>query len=415
MAKVTSLLGGLRGKASNMVFAKTGGSVIMREYNPSVSNPNTVAQVGQRSKFKLMSQLSAALADAIVIPKNGLVSARNRFMQINIGSCVEVSGVAQVTYENLQLSEGNMGLPGIYVNRQEANNAIIELNEAASQNITRVIYWVFKKSSDELLTPVLSAIVSIPGDDYKFRISGLTLTGEIVVFAYGMRDLNAAATAKYGSYNVANGEDIARLVANRSISASDYKFTKTRGTTLFAGDDESVPVGENQVRIYATATAGGSVSGAGIKTIGDQVTLVATPSDASHRFVKWIANGDQTETALSTSASWTFTASVALDVIAVFEAFTPAAPILTIQNSTTVSPSVSATSLGNITSGREVPAGTTVQVFVSNPTSGFRATINGTEIDFSLDDGDLDGSFVMPSANATLIFTDNTGNNDDGD
>lgn len=404
MAKVTSLLGGLRGKASNMVFAKTGGSVIMREYNPSVSNPNTEAQVGQRSKFKLMSQLSAALADAIVIPKNGLVSARNRFMQINIGSCVEVSGVAQVTYENLQLSEGNMGLPGIYVNRQEANNGIIELNEAASQNITRVIYWVFKKSSDELLTPVLSAIVSIPGDDYKFRISGLTLTGEIVVFAYGMRDLNAAATAKYGSYNVANGEDIARLVANRSINASDYKFTKTRGTTLFAGDDESVPVGENQVRIYATATAGGSVSGAGVKTIGDQVTLVATPSDATHRFVKWIANGDATETALSTNANWTFTASVALDVIAVFEAFTPSNPILTITNGTTATVSISTQGNNNVQSGDEIPAGQRVNIEVTGAGSSFGATINGQDIELTNEDDMLEGSFVMPSSNSTLIF-----------
>lgn len=406
MAKVTSLLGGLRGKASNMVFAKTGGSVIMREYNPSVSNPNTVAQVGQRSKFKLMSQLSAALADAIVIPKNGLVSARNRFMQINIGSCVEVSGVAQVTYENLQLSEGNMGLPGIYVNRQEANNAIIELNEAASQNITRVIYWVFKKSSDELLTPVLSAIVSIPGDDYKFRISGLTLTGEIVVFAYGMRDLNAAATAKYGSYNVATGEDIARLVANRSISASDYKFTKTRGTTLFAGDDESVPVGENQVRIYATATAGGSVSGAGVKTIGDQVTLVATPSDASHRFVKWIANGDAQETALSTNANWTFTASVALDVIAVFEAYTPADPILTITNGTSATVDISCDGHAHVQSGDEIPAGTRVHISVSGYGGSFSAQINGQNIQLTNEDDVLEGSFVMPSTNSTLVFDD---------
>lgn len=327
MAKVTSLLGGLRGKASNMVFAKAGGSVIMREYNPTVSNPNTTAQVGQRSKFKLMSQLSAALADAIVIPKSGLVSARNRFMQINIGSCVETNGVAQITYENLQLTDGNMGLPGIYVNRQDADNAYIELLEAASTNITRIVYWVYKKSSEELLMPVLSAIVSIPGDDNKFRISGLTLEGEIVVFAYGMRDLNEAATAKYGSYSIATGEDIAKLVANRSISASDFKFTKTRGTTLAQGDDVSVTLGANQAHVYVTASEGGTVSGGGIKTIGESATVVATPNaqqdlgnnvTRSFSFVKWFVNGDASQTAVSTNASYSFTVQGQTDLVALF-------------------------------------------------------------------------------------------------
>lgn len=327
MAKVTSLLGGLRGKASNMVFAKTGGSVIMREYNPTVSNPNTEAQVGQRSKFKLMSQLSAAMADVIAIPKQGLISSRNRFMQINMPLATESNGVAQVSYENLQLTDGNLGLPGIYVNREDADDAYIQLSEAASANISRVVYCVFKKNSEELLQLVLTAIVSIPGDDNKFRIGGLTLDGEIVVFAYGMRDLSAEATAKYGSYSIANGEDIARLVANRSISAADYKFTKTRGTTLALGDNASESLASNEARVFVTATSGGTVSGGGTYTIGQNATVVATPNEVqdlgnnmrrTFSFVKWYVNGDSSETAVSTNASYTFAVTGQTDLVAKF-------------------------------------------------------------------------------------------------
>lgn len=410
MAKVTSLLGGLRGKASNMVFAKTGGSVIMREYNPTVSNPNTEAQVGQRSKFKLMSQLSAAMADVIVIPKQGLVSARNRFMQINMPLATEVNGTAQVTYENLQLTDGNLGLPGIYANREDADSAYIELTEAASANINRVVYCIFKKTSEELLQLVATAIVSIAGDDNKFRVSGLTLDGEIVIFAYGMRDLDAAASAKYGSYSIASGEDIARLVANRSISASDYKFTKTRGATLVQGETSTETLGADQVRVYATASNGGSVSGGGVYTIGDQVNLVATPA-TGYQFVKWIANGDSTQAALSTDQNWQFEAQATVDVIALFEASEVTDPILTINKSFTGTLAISYGSGNSVESGAAIPVGTTLSISATPSSSNVLvAKLNGVDVALAEDEGSYVGTFQMPAANATLSVSVSDGN-----
>lgn len=317
MAKVTSLLGGLRGKASNMVFAKTGGSVIMREYNPTVSNPNTEAQVGNRTQFKLMSQLAAAMSDVIAIPKQGLVSARNRFMSLNYQYCYYEGNTAQCTYENLQLTDGTVALPGIFASRADADNHYIQLREAAPETIDRVVYAVFKKSNENLLQLTLSAVVGIPGDDRKFKLSGIELEGEVVIFAYGMRDLNAKARASYANYSVENGVDIATLVANRSISSTDYKFTATRGTTLAADEDESESLAPNQARVYATATSGGSVSGAGVYTIGSNATLVATPA-SGFLFSKWVVNGDATGTPVSTSASYTFEVTGQVDLVAIF-------------------------------------------------------------------------------------------------
>lgn len=316
MAKVTSLLGGLRGKASNMVFAKTGGSVIMREYNPTVSNPNTARQVGQRTKFKLLSQLAASMADVIAIPKSGLVSGRNRFMSINTPFADVVEGVAQVTYENLQLTDGTFALPGIHAHRKGDNAGYIELQEGAAQNIDRVIYAVFIKNAEEILQLRFSAISSIPGDDRKFKIDGLTLEGELVIYAYGMRDLNAQATAKYGNYFIENASDLAKLISDRSISTSDYKFTRTRGATLYQGQDETQTPEPGKVHCYVTSTEGGSATGAGDYAIGDKVTLTATPND-EFDFKGWKRQGASTY--LSTANPYTFTIQNQMDIIAEFE------------------------------------------------------------------------------------------------
>ena len=316
MAKVTSLLGGIRGKASNMVFAKSGGQVIMREYNPSVSNPNTEAQVGQRTQFKLLSQLAAAMADVIVIPKQGSLTGRNRFHSINSPLCYYEDGVAQITYENIQLSIGSMGLPAIYANRANASDMYIELDEAANTAIDRVIYCVFKKSTEGMLQLMFTVIANEPGDERKFRASDLELVGELVIFAYGMRDLNESARAKYGNYFVENGEDIAQLVSNRSLSSADYAFTKTRGTTLMLGESESVTLDENQVHIYATATNGGSVSGAGVYTIGQNCTLTATPNNGKV-FDHWEVQGNA-GTSIGTTNPWTFEVTQQRDIVAIF-------------------------------------------------------------------------------------------------
>ena len=316
MAKVTSLLGGLRGKASNMVFAKTGGSVIMREYNPTVSNPNTARQVGQRTKFKLLSQLAASMADVIAIPKSGLVSGRNRFMSINTPFADVVEGVAQVTYENLQLTDGTFALPGIHAHRKGDNAGYIELQEGAAQNIDRVIYAVFIKNTEEILQLRFSVISSIPGDDRKFKVDGLTLEGELVIYAYGMRDLNAQATAKYGNYFIENASDLAKLISDRSISTSDYKFTRTRGATLYQGQDETQTPEPGKVHCYVTATAGGSATGAGDYAIGDKVTLTATPDD-DYDFKGWKRQGASTY--LSTANPYTFNIQNQMDIIAEFE------------------------------------------------------------------------------------------------
>lgn len=315
MARINSILGKINGKVGNMVFASTGGEVIAREYNPNVSNPSTTNQVNQRAKLKLMSQIAAALAPVIVIPKEGLKSSRNLFIKKNIGSVDANDGIAQVTYENLQITNGNVALPAIHITRGQSTGVQVYLEERCDAAVSRVVYIMYKKTSEQTLQYVQSSVAENATSEGNFPAQFLYVEGDIVIFAYGMKDLSSKATANYSNYNVQSGLDIAKLAMSRQISTSDYQFTQTRGTTLFAGETESVVVPDGSARVFVTASGPGSVSGAGIFEIGSQVTVVATP-DSGMYFRGWKDNGSNL--IVSMDASYTFELTGTTDLVAVF-------------------------------------------------------------------------------------------------
>ena len=304
MGKITSLHGKVRGKIGSLVYATTAGETIVREYNPHVANPSTVKQVDQRAKCKLLTQLASALAPVIVMQKDGLVSRRNKFVKKNSDAASANSGIAQITYENLQLTDGNAGLPAIVASRSQQTGVAVHLSEDASQSISRCVYIMYRKTDENKLQFVQSQVVEAAGANGEFPATLPFMEGDCILFAYGMRDLSASATAKYGNYAVQNAVDIATLVMSRNINSSDYQFTETRGTTMFAGDTQTAVVGDNQARVYVTSSGPGSVTGAGVFNIGDNVTVVAIPNENA-TFVGWKENS--TYTIISTSASYTFT------------------------------------------------------------------------------------------------------------
>lgn len=236
MAKGQNLNSKFTGKVGAIVYSVNSGVQIAREYNPIVKNPNTSSQVDQRAKLKLASQLAAALAPVIAIPREGLVTPRNQFIKINMENINAENGVATVAYEYLQLTKGVVSIPAIHAERDGNGNLIMHLESDASAAVSRMVYVVFKKTADNQLQFVDSAIVESAGDGGTFRTSIVDVAGDICIWAYGMKDANAGASAKYGDYSVATGEDIAQLVMSRKLAAGDYQFSKTRGMTLFSGE-----------------------------------------------------------------------------------------------------------------------------------------------------------------------------------
>lgn len=333
MGKVTSLYGKTTGKIGSIVFSTSGGETIAREYNPHVANPNTMPQINQRARMKLMSQLSAALAPVIAMRKEGLTSSRNKFVQRNFDASYASDGVAQISYENVQLTSGNAGLPQVKWGLDASVDVpIIEVyfSDEPSANISRVVWCLFRKTDEGKIEYVSSTIATQRTSTFGGRyfvasfqgvsvISGQEQLGaDYVIYAYGMSDTSESATARYGNLNVQSATDIARLVATRTISYEDYQFTQTRGATAPRGDAASQDVPAGSARVYVTALGtGGSVSGGGVFQIGSQVTVSATPA-SGYVFDRWIYNG--TNTTASTSAQYSFTLNEQTDLVAVFAA-----------------------------------------------------------------------------------------------
>lgn len=332
MGKVTSLYGKTMGKIGSIVFSTSGGQTIAREYNPHVANPNTMAQINQRARMKLMSQLSASLSPVIAMRKEGLTSARNKFVQKNFGASYASEGVAQISYENVQLTSGNSALPQIKWETStdtEIPSLLAYFSDEPSASISRVVWCLFRKSDEgklELVTSIITSARGASGGTNFFQVAfpnipldedTHVLEYDYVIYAYGMSDTSERATARYGNLNVQSATDIARLIATRTISFEDYQFTQTRGTSANRGDGESTDVPAGSARVYVTALGeGGSVSGGGVFQIGTSVTVTATPA-AQYAFRAWVKNGSSQ--VVSTSATYTFTLNEQTDLIAQFD------------------------------------------------------------------------------------------------
>lgn len=350
--KLTGFTGTGTGKLGNTVFSVSAGQQIVRQYQPNVSNPNTEAQVDQRAKLKLMSQLAASLAPVIVIPKDGLKSSRNQFIAKNFRHASADNGVAQITIENVQLTSGNAGLPAIEASRAPESGVSINLAERADGAISRVVYIMYTKTSENTLQYVQSVIAEAAGDNGLFPATLVYTTGDLVLFAYGMKDLSARARASYSDLNATSGEDIASLMMARSIKYGDYQFTQTRGATMFAGEDSISAVPDGSARVFVTATEGGSAAGAGIFVIGEQVTVTATPAQ-NYAFVGWRVNGSNT--IISTNASYTFTLDGQADLVAVFRSTAAASTyVITVRSEDD--------SYGTVSGGGEIEAGQSVTI-----------------------------------------------------
>lgn len=324
MGKSTSMWGKTTGKVGGLVYATAGGEQIVREYNPNVANPSTQAQVDQRARMKLMSQLSAALSPVLAMTKDGLVSKRNKFTKVNFGASYALNGAAQITYENVQITEGNTGLPALTAEGNQDSETgnyrtLGGLVSAPSANISRVVYCFFRKTAEGKLEFV-SSLIQNDDDAFNrhFGFEGPWENGvEYVIFAYGMSDTSERATAQYGDLNVVTASDLARLVATRAISFSDYQFTQTRAITVGADGQAVQPEQSGNLRVYVTALGnGGTVSGGGSFAPGASVTVNATPA-SGYRFVRWVKNG--TSQTVSSNNPYTFNVLEQTDLIAVFE------------------------------------------------------------------------------------------------
>ena len=232
--KLNGLTGKGTGKLGSSIFAINSGEQIVRQYQPNVANPSTEGQVEQRSKLKLMSQIAAAYALVLAFRKDGMKSARNLFISKNIVNVSFNEDTASVNLPAMQLTAGSAAIPAISVSRNGTTALNVALAADASKICARVVYVAMIKTVEGSVQYLDSAVVETAGADGTFPGTLAYTAAEVVVYAYGIKDMSANASSIFGNYSVTNGTQVASLIANRSMSASDFGFTKTVGVQLAA-------------------------------------------------------------------------------------------------------------------------------------------------------------------------------------
>lgn len=228
--KLNGIIGKGTGKLGSSVFAISGGEQVVREYNPVVSNPSTAAQVAQRAKLKLMSQLAAAFAPGIAFKKKGLVSARNQFVSANIQYTNFSNGKADITMSSLTLTGSLAAFPELTHSAGTGEGHNIALSAAAPANVDAVVYVVAAYDAEEQVKSIDVQVIETPGDNRLFPAT-FTATGDkAIVYGYGLIGASRGNGNSYGDYGISMDDQVASLETVTKLIKSAANYTKTTST-----------------------------------------------------------------------------------------------------------------------------------------------------------------------------------------
>ena len=315
--KVNSILGKMTGKVGNIVLTSVGGKVVGREYNPNVANPNTQPQQNTRGKFKLASQLSATMAPVIAIKKEGNVSARNLFVKENFPAIRYSQGVADINLNVVQLTKSQRSFVGFNADRTNGSAIAVELNADSAAALSRVVYIAYKKAADGSLILFDSKVCNTAGAEGKFN-DVLNYTADaVVLYAYGMKDLESGITSKFGNMSAPSAEDVAQLLISNTENMASVQLTKTAGLTMAIGENTGDSDDVEHLTVSLVISGNGSAVGGGRFEAGQTATLRATP-DEEATFIAWKANNASGQV-LSTANPYSFEVEQNMTICAVFQ------------------------------------------------------------------------------------------------
>jgi len=165
------ILGGFSGKVGGVIGSSWKGIDTMRSQPSSVTNPRTNAQVANRSRFKSVSQLAAAMLTTIVKPLNDRfaqkMSGFNDFCQRNAGA---FDSLGTFIPGNLVLSKGKLSAP---TDLEQDASGMIE----AIVNFSPNLVGSFDAATDK----VYAVVVGKDGDIFGVSSGVATRADAIVV------------------------------------------------------------------------------------------------------------------------------------------------------------------------------------------------------------------------------------------
>lgn len=387
MGKLTNLNGKATGKIGAIVYSVSGGQQIAREYQPIVANPNTQPQVENRSKLKLLSQLSANYAGSIAIRKIGMISGRNQFISTNYPQAVINGSAVDINLNRVQLTKSNVPMIGFSADRTSGTKIVVVLNESGSAQFDKVVYSAFRKTANGNLMAAGSVVVETAGEAGTFAGELPYTADAVVLYAYGVKISSGKASAAFSNLNAPTAEQVAKLYTTSSEVAAGTTLSQTAGCTMMVGENTADSDDVEHFSVSVTHSGNGSVSGGGRYLAGQTAVVTATP-DAEATFVAWKRNSPSGEV-VSTSATYSFEVEGDLTLCAVFQG----GPV----PSYTIGATASPVEGGSVTGAGSYQEGATCTL-VATPAEGFV----------------FDGWFengTLVSNNATYAFSVNAARN----
>lgn len=230
--KLQGFVGKGSGKLGASVWTVRKGVQVVREYTNKVTNPNTPAQVGQRAKFKLLTQLGAVVAgDGMFFRKiNTGESMRNAFMRANMPAVTlsPTGNVALLNVGAVVLTDGHTTAPTASFNRSTGSLSVDVSSDAMSDimgigyavitlpEVGRVIGYSARAEKAEGETTITATIVAGP-----------TLMNKTNVLVWGYRFADAAARAKYEAIAATETADVVSLEFERMLREGLIEPTQT--------------------------------------------------------------------------------------------------------------------------------------------------------------------------------------------
>lgn len=258
MAKINAIFGKMSGKLGGSVFAIYNGEQVIREYNPSPSNPKSLLQLQQRAKGNLVGRVSSFTPKEAI---NGLGNnARRRRAEFlrNLLKAAQVQQVdgeytAKLSDEDIVFSKGvvpqSVFLSSIAATATAVTATLHSIggitttpDEYAAYQ-TRLVLMVYR-ASDLALSQVITKIATKPAlDGTAITTFSVLENGSYIAVLYAVPMSTADGSAISISTNnvLRDDSDIAaELSANRAAVVFEYGRSVVLGTVNYTANAKEI-------------------------------------------------------------------------------------------------------------------------------------------------------------------------------
>ena len=261
MARIVSIIQ-FTGRAGSAVGSKgKGGQVLLRQYQPSVANPRTDAQMSQRAKMKLAAQVAGMLGEVgrTALIANGYKKTdRGILIKRLLKSIVVNQDGSQASLQyDLQLVDNPSYREALSLAVTSEANAYVATFSGASEGevIAKCIMLHDLSTGLWRHTAALNANTSI-----SLGKSASEAGNALEVFAYGIV-LQPKTADALASLNKVGANHAGFVLDLNKVSTTSFDFSPTISAALAVEGDGTTSGGESSTAGSGASTGDGDTSG----------------------------------------------------------------------------------------------------------------------------------------------------------